>query len=69
MANGGMQCPVCGVSMNHHANKIDYGAEPGDASAESEPGGVLIEAHTCPDCGRSTARTAGAGDLVGEQGE
>jgi len=55
-------CPVCGTGMNHHANKIDYGAADDD---EAGPGGVLIEAHTCPGCGRPATRRAGAGEGFG----
>ncbi len=50
-----MKCPDCGAEMNHHADKLDYGAEP-DAASESD--GVVIEAHTCPDCGRTATRSA-----------
>ena len=35
--------------MNHHATKVDLDAE------DSDPvfGGVLKEAHTCPNCGHT----------------
>lgn len=55
-----MTCPDCGVEMNHHADKVEYGEGAGD-----EPGGTLVEAHTCPRCGRTATREAGgveAGD-------
>ena len=52
-----MKCPECGAEMNHHADKIDYGASP-ETGAEADGGGVLIEAHTCPECGCSAARPA-----------
>ena len=56
-----MICPDCGVAMNHHANKIDYGTESGETEAsESELGGTLVEAHTCPECGRAATRPAAA---------
>jgi ribosomal protein S27AE len=52
-----MICPDCGVEMNHHADKIDY------TVALEEPslvdpffGGVLEEAHTCPECGTTELR-------------
>jgi ribosomal protein S27AE len=51
-----MNCPDCGAEMNHHADKLDYGAAPDEASETT--GGVVIEAHTCPDCGRTEARSA-----------
>ena len=47
-----MTCPDCGAEMNHHADKLVYGAEP-DAETEA---GVVVEAHTCPGCGRSATR-------------
>jgi ribosomal protein S27AE len=46
-----MICPDCGVEMNHHATKIDYGVDD-PAVADPAFGGVLNEAHTCPECGR-----------------
>lgn len=52
-----MICPDCGAEMNHHAMKVDYGFD--DASIEDPIfGGVLKEAHTCPDCGRTELRAA-----------
>jgi hypothetical protein len=53
-----MMCSDCGVEMNHHAMKIDYNAEPDaqGAAVEPEPGGVLIEAHTCAQCGQTATR-------------
>ena len=58
-----MICPDCGVEMNLHAEKLDYGAalsEPG--SADPDLGGVLEEAHTCPSCGKTAVRRAAAGE-------
>lgn len=53
MADGNrMTCPDCGVEMNHHADKLVYGAE---SDAETEAG-VVVEAHTCPGCGRTATR-------------
>jgi hypothetical protein len=42
-----MICLDCGAEMNHHAMKFDYG---NDDPAIVDPvfGGVLKEAHTCP---------------------
>jgi ribosomal protein S27AE len=48
-----MKCPDCGAEMNHHADKLVYGAE-SDAEAEA----VVVEAHACPGCGRSATRPA-----------
>ena len=55
-----MKCPNCGVEMNHHAMKIDYSTS-SDDSYEIDPvfGGVLQEAHTCPQCGRTELRQVG----------
>jgi predicted RNA-binding Zn-ribbon protein involved in translation (DUF1610 family) len=54
-----MICPECGVEMNYHAEKIDYTAALEDASATSpQPGGHLVEAHTCPLCGQTEVRKA-----------
>jgi ribosomal protein S27AE len=45
-------CPRCGAEMNHHAMKIEF--EP-DNLDNIDPvfGGVLKEAHTCPNCGHT----------------
>jgi ribosomal protein S27AE len=57
-----MICPECGDPMNYHADKIDYTAALDDAAAvDPELGGVLEEIHTCPGCGLTEARPAGAG--------
>ncbi len=47
-----MTCPDCGVGMNHHAMKIDYGIDDPEL-VDPVFGGVLKEAHTCPECGRT----------------
>lgn len=55
-----MVCPDCGVEMNHHAEKIDYNAASDDpAASDPDLGGVLEEAHTCPECGKTALRRAG----------
>lgn len=50
-------CPDCGVEMNRHASKIDYVI---DDLALIDPifGGVLKEAHCCPECGITELRVA-----------
>jgi ribosomal protein S27AE len=54
-----MICPVCGVAMNHHADKIDYNAALQDpTAADAGLGGVIEEAHTCPECGQTFTRPA-----------
>ena len=57
MSKPQMICPVCGAEMNHHAMKIYYTT---DDSTNVDPdfGGVLKEAHTCPQCGKSELRAA-----------
>jgi predicted RNA-binding Zn-ribbon protein involved in translation (DUF1610 family) len=47
-----MTCPDCGTEMNHHATKIDYGIDD-TGLVDLVFGGVLREAHTCPECGRT----------------
>ena len=57
--SGKMVCPDCGVEMNPHAEKVEYteaGAE--DEAFDPALGGVLIEFHACPDCGRTHTRPA-----------
>jgi hypothetical protein len=47
-----MKCPVCGATMNHHADKVDYSA--GSVSSEKvdkDFGGVMQEVYSCPNCG------------------
>lgn len=53
-----MTCPDCGVEMNHHADKLDYNADASPASFNVELGGVLEQAYTCPQCGRTKLRRA-----------
>ena len=52
-----MICSECGAEMNHHAMKIDYSS---DDPAPIDPafGGVVEEAHTCPNCGHISLRHA-----------
>ena len=54
-----LQCPECGVDLNHHAEKLDYTAaleEP--AAIDPDLGGIVEEAHTCPECGKTHTRRA-----------
>jgi len=53
-----MICPECGAEMNHHATKIDYSAGLDEGKVDPFFGGVLQEAHTCPECGRIELRPA-----------
>ena len=50
-----MNCPYCGAEMNHHADKLVHDSEPDDEDA-AEMDGFILEAHTCPNCGRSATR-------------
>jgi ribosomal protein S27AE len=50
-------CPKCGVEMNCHAEKVDYAAATAeDEVFDTEPGGVIEEFHTCPECGQTLSR-------------
>jgi ribosomal protein S27AE len=54
-----MICPDCGVEMNHHANKLDYTSALDEPEAIDESmGGIVQEAHTCPQCGQTALRQA-----------
>ncbi|HLH25806.1 MAG TPA: hypothetical protein VK066_25085 [Chloroflexota bacterium] len=62
MAREPMRCPVCGVVMNHHADKVDYSAAlENPAAADSAYGGLLEEVFTCPRCGHTATRPAAEG--------
>ena len=54
-----MICASCGVEMNHHSDKVVYGAEAQQA-APTDPtwGGFIEEFHTCPKCGVGASRHA-----------
>jgi NAD(P)H-dependent FMN reductase/ribosomal protein S27AE len=53
-------CPECGVTMNHHADKLVLPTSVEQAEAmDPELGGIVLEAHTCPECGTGTGRTLG----------
>jgi predicted RNA-binding Zn-ribbon protein involved in translation (DUF1610 family) len=55
-----LNCPDCGVEMNLHAEKIDYGTELADGALfDPDLGGLVEEFHTCPDCGVTRTRPAG----------
>ena len=52
-----MRCGECATEMNYHAEKLDLTAalsQPEDIYPEL--GGILEEAHTCPDCGKTVTR-------------
>ena len=50
-----MNCPNCGAEMNHHAVKIDYGVDD-PMFVDRVFGGVLMDAHTCPECATTELR-------------
>lgn len=50
-------CPVCGAEMNHHATKVDYGADD-NGPVDTVFGGALMDVHTCPHCGRTELHPA-----------
>ncbi len=56
-----MNCPQCGVAMNHHAEKL---VEPLNAAEarrmDAALGGAVEEMHTCPKCGTAHSRRAQA---------
>jgi len=58
MPETSMVCPTCGVTMNHHADKIDYSAVDDRGAADPDFGGLIHEAHTCPECGQTLLRPA-----------
>jgi predicted RNA-binding Zn-ribbon protein involved in translation (DUF1610 family) len=65
MAANKLICPQCGDEMNHHADKVDYGAPLDDAAVTSADfGGLLQEVHTCPGCGNVELRAAGSANRL-----
>ncbi len=52
-----MKCPDCGIDMTHHADKLVDPVSAEEASQiDSALGGLIEEAHTCPECGRGESR-------------
>ena len=57
MTNKPMTCPDCGVTMNHHAEKLIDPVWPRDkALVDPVLGGIVEEVHTCPKCGKAESR-------------
>lgn len=57
-----MRCPDCRAEMNHHADKLVHPSTPEEArAADPALGGLIEEAHTCPECGRTESRRLPAG--------
>jgi ribosomal protein S27AE len=52
-----MRCPECGVEMNHHAEKlVDPVTAEEAAKVDPALGGIIEEAHCCPQCGTGASR-------------
>ena len=45
-----MTCPMCGATMNRHAEKIDTRISVDAGEDFAVLGGALCEIHTCPSC-------------------
>lgn len=57
-----MQCPNCGVDMNHHADKLVEATGAAEASAiDKVLGGFVEQVYSCPDCGHAESRRAVTG--------
>jgi uncharacterized Zn finger protein (UPF0148 family) len=59
-SGGRVICPRCGSEMNHHAEKLDYSADPSGPSFDALLGAVLMEFQTCPACKYILERAARA---------
>lgn len=58
-AKGKMNCPDCGVEMNHHAEKLVDPVSAEEAMrVDPELGAFVDEIHTCPSCGNAIDRRA-----------
>jgi NAD(P)H-dependent FMN reductase len=56
-----LPCPVCGNTMNHHADKpVEPRSEDEVARVDPATGALALSAHTCPVCGHAEAHLAGA---------
>ena len=55
MSRSKMICPDCGVEMNFHAEKVNY-SESMNGAVDPVFGGIVEEAHTCPNCGKTLLR-------------
>ena len=52
-----MKCPDCEVDMTRHAKKVIYPRSEDEASLVDEAlGGVLLERHACPGCGKGASQ-------------
>ncbi len=49
-----MKCTECGAETNRHALKVrDARSQEEFDRIDPDLGGVLVNCHTCPECGRS----------------
>ena len=54
-----MICAACGTEMNHHADKPVAPTDPSEGGrVDPALGGIVVEHHFCPDCGRGESREA-----------
>jgi ribosomal protein S27AE len=53
-----INCPACGIPMNHHSDKLVYSGSSNGNSGSALEGGEIIEFHTCPSCGSSDTRSS-----------
>jgi ribosomal protein S27AE len=51
-----MLCPDCGIEMTHHASKVvDPRNEAEEALVDKDLGGIVLEKHCCPGCGKGAS--------------
>ena len=52
-----MKCPACDIEMTQHAKKVIYPRTEREASlVDDDLGGVVLDRHTCPGCGKGASR-------------
>jgi len=53
-----MKCPACGdEEMTQHAKKVIYPRSDAEAAlVDEELGGVVLERHACPGCGKGASQ-------------
>jgi predicted RNA-binding Zn-ribbon protein involved in translation (DUF1610 family) len=57
-----MVCPDCGIEMTHHATKVILPrSEAEEALVDEALGGVPLERHCCPGCGKEASRVGEGG--------
>jgi len=54
-----MQCPKCGATMNHHADKLVAPVDDKEVLLiDPALGGLIQQTHGCPNCGNVEFRRA-----------